>query len=137
MSKKKQVRAKFRSDVLERDRYRCRNCDKLGKDRQDTSDSPGWKKFHKHVKDESALVNLDAHHIIPREEMPNGGYVKENGISLCDDCHMMAEENLGLYVEKKIKTDIDWIHPEFEPSLLYMKIDSSYEQAYEASLKLA
>lgn len=23
--------------------------------------------------------------------MPNGGYVKENGITVCDDCHVKAE----------------------------------------------
>lgn len=33
----------------------------------------------------------DAHHITDRKEMPGGGYVPENGITLCSDCHIKAE----------------------------------------------
>jgi hypothetical protein len=25
-------------------------------------------------------------------EMPNGGYVPENGMTLCETCHMLAEQ---------------------------------------------
>ncbi len=71
-------------------------------------------------------VNLDAHHITDRNEMPNGGYVKENGISVCDDCHLKAEEfhSTGIAVEG------------FAPADLYQKIDSSHEKAVAAAEKL-
>lgn len=50
--------------------------------------------------------------------MPNGGYVKENGISLCDienGCHMKAEMN------------------EYTSDYLYELINSNYELAYKKS----
>ena len=58
--------------------------------------------------------------------MPNGGYVKENGISVCDDCHLKAEEfhSTGTAVEG------------FSPDDLYKKIGSSHEQAVAAAEKL-
>lgn len=83
-------------------------------------------KFHKLVKDESQLVVLDAHHVTPREDMPNGGYVKQNGISVCDECHQKAEAWL------KDKTS----HPEFRSEVLYQKIGSSHEAAVAASERL-
>lgn len=52
--------------------------------------------------------------------MPNGGYVRENGISVCTDCHLLAED----------------AEPGYEPEVLYEKIGSSYEYAVEASEKL-
>lgn len=41
-------------------------------------------------------VKLDAHHILSRDSMPGGGYVSDNGITLCDllkggGCHEQAE----------------------------------------------
>ncbi len=88
MSGKKQVRMVFRKAVFQRDRYRCAMCGKPGKDRQG---SDGHRNFHRDVPDASLLL-LDAHHITDRNEMPNGGYVEENGISLCDyGCHLLAE----------------------------------------------
>ena len=55
-----------------------------------------------------------------------GGYVKENGISLCPDCHQKAEvfHSTGTPVEG------------YSPDDLYKKINSSYEKAVEASNKL-
>ena len=71
MSKaKKLIRAKFRASVFSRDKYKCRMCEYVPKD---TSE-------------------LDAHHISDRNYVPNGGYVMENGISLCVECHIMAEQ---------------------------------------------
>lgn len=112
---KKLIRSKFREAVFRRDGYKCRVCKKPGKDRQ-TDHSP-----HK-----SPIVNLDAHHICDRHIMPNGGYVLENGISLCDDCHMKAESH--------------WAHgatpePNFAPEDLYKIIYSSYEAACKAAEK--
>ena len=67
-------------------------------------------------------AKLDAHHITDRSLMPNGGYVKENGISLCDiehGCHMKAEQfHLGNEVEEG-----------YTPEDLYKKTNSSYELA--------
>ena len=71
-------------------------------------------------------VALDAHHITNREEMPNGGYVKQNGISVCDDCHLKAEAfwSTGESVQG------------FSPEDLYKLIGSSLEIATKASEKL-
>ena len=111
---KKQVRAAFRDSVYKRDKYTCRGC---------------GRKFSI----DTAEENLDAHHITPRELMAEGGYVKENGISLCkfgvdgiSSCHEKAEAYLhGDLIE------------EFSPKELYNKIGSSYELAVKASEKLS
>lgn len=107
--KKKKVRRNFRDIVFLRDGYCCRMC--------------GRKSL------EDIEEFLDAHHITDRNEMPNGGYVAKNGISLCKgtdgtSCHEKAERWLkGL--DK----------PEgFSPEDLYKKIGSSYEAAYDAAL---
>lgn len=103
MSKKK-VRENFRNAVFERDNNRCKKCG-----RND--------------------VKLDCHHITDRSLMPNGGYVKQNGITLCDTeggCHMKAEQyHLGNEVEAG-----------FMPDDLYKLINSSYEIAYAKSLDI-
>ena len=49
--KKKEIRSKFRKDVFERDNHQCKMCAKKG-------------------------CELDAHHIVDRNDMPNGGYVE-------------------------------------------------------------
>ena len=60
--------------------------------------------------------------------MPHGGYVKENGITLCPDCHSKAE--------KWHKSGgVSW-EPGYHPNELYAKIGSSYEMAVAASEKL-
>jgi len=58
--------------------------------------------------------------------MPNGGYVKENGISVCDDCHLKAETfwSTGEALEG------------FSPADLYKLIGSSLEDATAASERL-
>lgn len=102
---KKQIRSEFRKLVFKRDNYTCRAC---------------GKKYSL----ETAEENLDAHHITNRNDVPNGGYVKENGVSLCKhgnpSCHEKAEAN-NL--------------PGFSKEELYAKIGSSYELAYQASSK--
>lgn len=110
MSGKKDVRKKFRQDVFARDNYTCRICDTVyGKDKAENF--------------------LDAHHITDREEMPKGGYVKENGISLCKaDCHFKAEKF-------HISGGIEW-EQGMHPNDLYNIIGSSYEKAIKASEKL-
>jgi predicted restriction endonuclease len=107
MSDKKVIRKLFRDACYKRDGFRCAVC--------------GMKSSKDKAQDE-----LDAHHITDRHEMPNGGYVKENGISLCPECHEKAEEfhKTGTAVEGYSTDD------------LYKKINSSYEKAVEASKEL-
>ncbi len=98
---KKQHRRAFREAVLQRDGHRCRVCG-----RDDTK--------------------LDAHHITDRNEMPDGGYVPENGITLCDppegdSCHFKAEvwhKSAGAA-----------FFGGFTPDELYEIIGSSHEKA--------
>ncbi|MCU0438573.1 MAG: HNH endonuclease [Raineya sp.] len=101
---KKLIRELFRSKVFERDGYVCRVCFK-------TSEV------------------LDAHHITDRNEMPNGGYVLENGISLCSECHLKAEH---FHITEKTKH-----FPNFHPDDLYSLINSSFEKAWNASQALS
>jgi len=55
----------FREGVFVRDNHRCVNC---GGDGQ------------------------DAHHIIERRLFSDGGYYIDNGVTLCGECHILAEE---------------------------------------------
>lgn len=104
-SDKKRIRQQFRDSVFSRDGHKCRGC--------------GWTVFNEDVK-------LDAHHITDRNLMPNGGYVKENGISLCPGCHEKAE------VFHSTGTAL----PGWSPSDLYQVIGSTYELAVKASERL-
>lgn len=101
-AQKKQIRALFREVVFARDKHRCRTCP--------TSGPP-----------------LDAHHITDRTLMPGGGYVLENGITLCPTCHELAEvfHRTGAPA------------PGFAPEDLYRIVGSSEEKARKASLRLA
>ena len=99
MTKKQFIRERFRTDVFNRDKHKCRVCG-----RND--------------------VKLDAHHITDRNDIPNGGYVKENGISLCDaenGCHWKAE----VYHTSKGEDFVDG----FLPEDLYKLIGSNLELA--------
>lgn len=103
MNRKKLIRKQFRDSVFKRDGYRCKCCNEPGTEE-----------------------TLDAHHIIDRNEMPNGGYVKENGISLCGKCHILAEY-----------THQGFTPPEgYDIPSLYALIDSSEEKARKASERL-
>jgi len=108
---KKKIREEFRNACLKRDGYKCVIC--------------GFKPQN--------VDELDCHHICNREEMPSGGYVKENGITLCTDrspkspnCHIKAEQ---FHINRKAL-------PGFSMDDLYKKIGSSLGQAVEASKKL-
>ena len=112
MSKKKTIRRNFKAAVLKRDNYACKCC--------------GYQPLKDKLDEE-----LDAHHITDRNEMPNGGYVKENGITLCNvgkNCHLKAEKF-------HISHGQDWFE-NMHPNDLYKMINSSKELAVEASLKL-
>lgn len=107
---KKLLRAAFRSACFKRDGNACRCC--------------GAKP------PEGTVVEdfLDAHHIKDRNEMPNGGYVPENGISLCAACHAKAEVWHN--------SDHQMFEPGYHPDALYKLIGSSADKATVASEKL-
>ncbi len=97
MSKeKKAIRKKFRQVVFERDNYQCRYCDQR--------------------------EGLDAHHITDRNELPNGGYVRENGITLCPEHHELAE----VYHQSGGSNWVEGFHPDD----LYNLIGSSRECSF-------
>ncbi len=98
---KKKIRQAFRDAVFSRDNNCCKVCG-------------------------SNKGKLDAHHITPRTNIANGGYVLENGVSLCANCHEKAEEYY--------KTGT--IILGYSPEELYNLIDSSVEKAIEAAGKL-
>ena len=60
----------------------------------------------------------DAHHITNRNDIPSFGYVLSNGIRLCSDCHVNAENEY--FNEETDDSHRDW---------LYSLIGSSYETA--------
>lgn len=102
MKKKQLVRLKFREDVFSRDKHKCKFCDRTD--------------------------DLDAHHITDRTLMPNGGYVKENGITLCPEHHFMAEKY-------HISNHVEW-EEGMHPNDLYQLIGSSLEKAQKFSQRL-
>ncbi len=106
MNRKQAIREAFRAAVFARDGHRCAICG-------------------------CAARKLDAHHIIDRHDLPNGGYVPENGITLCsgDDegnCHWKAERWHATGTA----------YPGFDPQSLFDRIGSSLDQAIEASARL-
>ena len=70
---------------------------------------------------------MDAHHITDRNLLPNGGYVAENGISLCPPCHVLAE----------VFHSTGTAAPGYSPEELYRLIGSDMEKARRASERLA
>jgi 5-methylcytosine-specific restriction endonuclease McrA len=113
-NEKKRIRLEFRTNVFDRDGHRCRAC----------GHKPNDATIHVYGKEVDPA--LDAHHITDRTLMPHGGYVKENGISLCGPCHEKAE------VFHSTGTAL----PGWAPEDLYKMIGSSYEQAIEAAKRL-
>ncbi len=109
---KQSVREAFRAAVFKRDGYRCRKC--LKKARMDKDG-----RFHM-IEGQAGL--LDAHHITDRNLMPAGGYVVENGISLCPSCHELAERFHSTGTSA----------PDYAPSDLYRLIQSSELKARAA-----
>lgn len=75
---------------------------------------------------EEAEKILDVHHITNPKKIINGGYVPENGISLCSDCHLKAEEYHSTGTS----------FPGYSPDDLYKVINSNIEKATQASIKL-
>ena len=100
---KKQTRKLFRDTVFARDGHKCRVCFQV----------------------EKPDCHLDAHHITDRNKMPSGGYVLENGISLCPRCHDKAEDFH--------RTNGEFVEDGYEPEHLYNLIGSSLSLAWRAS----
>lgn len=112
--KKKEIRSKFRKEVFKRDNFTCQVC---GEKRSEEK--------------------LDAHHITDRSKMPNGGYIKENGVTVCQEdveegceltCHMRVEQF-------HISNGDNWEN-ELHPDDLYKKIGSSIDEAISASERI-
>lgn len=61
--------------------------------------------------------------------MPNGGYVPSNGISLCEACHLRAEQ---FHITGGARHE-----PGYHPDDLYALIASSRQKATEDSSRLA
>lgn len=101
---KKDLRKHFRDSVLKRDSYKCVICD-FG-----------------------FIEHLEVHHITDRNEIPNGGYVLENGITLCPGCHLKAEKYHMTNGRKATKF--------MNPTQLYEKIHSSKQLAFRKSRQL-
>ena len=107
MGSKKQIRENFRNSVFKRDKNTCQVCGKKHTD----------------------IENIDAHHVTDRTEMPYGGYVKENGITVCkEDCHFRVE----LFHINEGSSWEEGLHPDD----LYKKINSSKELAIQKSNEL-
>jgi hypothetical protein len=66
---------------------------------------------------------VDAHHLIDRALWEDGGYYSENGVALCDACHVAAEKTLvgaeELRAAASIKTVL--LPEHLDPSLRYDK----------------
>jgi 5-methylcytosine-specific restriction endonuclease McrA len=103
-TQKKAVRQRFRDLCFQRDKHKCACCG-------------------------SSTDDLTVHHISPRREMPNGGYVLENGITVCPECHIKAEYFYGS------TPDHAWLYQEFTPHELFKLINSSFDEALKASTK--
>lgn len=110
---KKETRAAFRGRVFKRDGYRCAIC--------------GLK-----ADPLSAESRLDAHHITPREEFPNGGYVLENGISLCDPGKSGEDWTTGCHFKAEMVLKGESEDENFSPESLYRAIKGSKEKAMRA-----
>lgn len=106
---KKIIRQNFRDSVFKRAKYACEGSGCNFKSSK-----------------ENAEFELDAHHIGNRTLMPNGGYVLENGIALCSNCHVKAEQFWSKGSGE----------PGFSSDELYKKIGSSFEIAKEKSFNL-
>lgn len=109
-AEKKLIRKNFRDACYQRDKFCCAMCGaKPNKGSSFTIES-----------------FLDAHHITNPKEIVNGGYVLENGITLCESDHQKAEEFHSTGIA----------HPGYSPEDLYNKIGSDLEKAIAASKKL-
>lgn len=71
-------------------------------------------------------IDLDVHHITDRHDMPNGGYALSNGITVCEEHHLLCEE---FHATGHAAIG-------YHPDDLYAKISSSKSKAYIDSQNL-
>lgn len=66
---------------------------------------------------------VDAHHIVERKLFDDGGYYLENGVSVCDKCHIVAEKTIISCEELREKAGINVIllPQQFDPIYVYDK----------------
>ena len=66
---------------------------------------------------------VDAHHILDRKLFPDGGYVEDNGASVCSTCHSSCETTLISVEELRKAAGITNVvlPPGFDPSKRYSK----------------
>lgn len=66
---------------------------------------------------------VDAHHIIDRKLFDDGGYYLDNGVSVCEKCHIEAERTIISCetLRKLAGINIVVLPPEFEPDNVYDK----------------
>ena len=70
--------------------------------------------------------DLDVHHITNRHDMPNGGYAPSNGITVCEQHHLLCEE---YHATGQAAMG-------YHPNDLYAMINSSHSKAYIDSQSL-
>lgn len=68
-------------------------------------------------------IAVDAHHIVERKLFDDGGYYLDNGVSLCEKCHILAEQTVisceDLRAKAGIKTTV--LPKHFDPDYVYDK----------------
>lgn len=109
MQSKKEIRSNFRNECVKRD---------------NDSEKEGYCTCRV-CQEEFPLNEIDVHHIIDRNEIPNGGYIKQNGICLCQECHKKAE----VYHQTN---GIKWTEG-YHPDDLFSCILSCKEEAMEVA----
>ena len=110
---KKEIREKFKREVFKRDNYTCKVCKKV------------------YGIENSNL--LDAHHIVDRSEIISGGYVKENGITVCKEPLLSFETSCHMKCEKYHISSGNECEEGLHPDDLYKLIKSSKDLAIEKS----
>ena len=73
------TRIEFKEQVFKRDNHKCIICNKDA---------------------------ADAHHIIDRSLFSDNGYYLDNGVSLCSECHIKAEQTIISCKELRTKANI-------------------------------
>lgn len=66
---------------------------------------------------------VDAHHLIERRLFADGGYLADNGVSLCAGCHLQAEQTLFAPDELRERAGITdrVLPPSLYPAAIYDK----------------
>lgn len=94
MSTKADARSEFKGAVFARDHQRCVAC---------------------------GCPAVDAHHIMQRKLFPDGGYLLDNGVSLCSGCHVLAESSQISCADLRVLAGIKEVvlPPGFDPGFAY------------------